>query len=185
MAKTTREGTSTVLTRSEEGYSIQPSNEVIIKCRQNLETPTFNPVVKYKTFVVTSLSYRGDADNGIVSDVARNWTEEGRIRGFRLFVSLMDCRSISGYTNDAARFGFCSCTSAYWVAGHYDFAYGNIVLNKGCSRRIIAGALTPELGHYFFGEGHPKARGDLGSGGIMDYESRRLNRDDRRRYKET
>src|SRR5690606_27172592 len=117
--------------------------------------------------VVTSLAYVGDVDEGIISDAEENWTGGGSDISVSLIrqsgglqISMLDTPAI------AARLGFCNCANAYWVAGHTDLGNREIMLNKDRSRGVIVGALTHELGHYFFGEGHPKVRGNLGFGGI-------------------
>jgi hypothetical protein len=80
--------------------------------------------------------------------------------------------------------GLCTCTTAYWIGGHTDIDNNQIVLNGDRDLMTRKESLKHELGHYFFGIGHPKKSGDRGFGGVMQYGDHRINKEDRQRFRD-
>jgi hypothetical protein len=137
--------------------------------------------------VHTTLGYEGSVDDKIVQSAEKDWTGNGKdvqmslvrqpegSNGLR--INMIDTPGM------AAKLGLCTCTTAYWVAGHTDLENNQIVLNQDRDSSVQREALKHELGHYFFGKGHPTLAGQLGFGGIMQYGGNRIKKEDRQRYK--
>jgi hypothetical protein len=69
----------------------------------------------------------------------------------------------------------CECMAAAFISGYTDTESNFIRLN---SHRIETASahltIAHELGHVFFGKGHPTMPGHAGFGGIMDYNVRKV-----------
>lgn len=117
---------------------------------------------------------------------AKDWTGDGKdvqmslVRqpeGGPLQINMTDTPGMANFL------GLCTCTTAYWVGGHTDLKNSQILLNGDRDFSTQKESLKHELGHFFYGKGHPTKHGDLGFGGIMQYGDNRINKADRQRYK--
>jgi hypothetical protein len=77
---------------------------------------------------------------------------------------------------------FCTCALGYSVGGRADPVGRWIYINADHSRATQRQSLQHELGHYFFGRGHPSRPGQLGWGGVMDYRIQRVRQSDREHF---
>jgi hypothetical protein len=57
-----------------------------------------------------------------------------------------------------------------------------VYVNSDHPRDVRRQSLGHELGHIFFGRGHPQNPRDPLFGGVLDYKSQRVNNDDREHF---
>jgi hypothetical protein len=77
-----------------------------------------------------------------------------------------------------------TCTNGYYIGGRTPPGTSTIYLNRDQTISVQRISLGHELGHYFFGNGHPQNSGDFLKGGVMDYRNQRVNDADRTHYKD-
>lgn len=138
--------------------------------------------------VSTTLGYRGDVSDKDAAAAAKDWTGNGKDLRMSLVrqpegssslrINMISTREL------AEKWGTCECTTPFFTTGHADLINKQILINEDRSRDVRVASLKHELGHYFFGPGHPTKFGELGFGGIMEYGSKKIRQDDRSRYRE-
>jgi RHS repeat-associated protein len=136
--------------------------------------------------VATTLSYDGDVSDSIVENAAKQWTGAGdqmKLQMIRQSNSQESLKIIMLSTPEMARkLKACTCTTAYSTPGAAFIADRTIYLNRDHSIADLKITLAHELGHYFFGYGHPSMKGDYLLRGVMDYSTKRVNALDRSEY---
>jgi len=134
--------------------------------------------------VNTSLKFSGNVDDATVSRAARNWSGDG--------IDLTPARQPDGEglhilrrssREFAADLCLATCTNGYYIGGMTPTGANTIYINSDHTTSVQRTSLTHELGHYFFGNGHPQNQGDFLKGGIMDYRNEVVNDADRAHYK--
>jgi RHS repeat-associated protein len=134
--------------------------------------------------VATTLKYTGNVPDALVVSAANDWTGDGsyiQINPSRQDTAPLEIR----YTDTATLAGYAcmsSCAGAY-RNGAGGITRGNtIYLDRYQPFETRRTALRHELGHYFFGPGHPKAPTDFLHGGVMEYGSFKVMPADREHF---
>jgi hypothetical protein len=133
--------------------------------------------------ISTILKYGGDVSDGTVNGAAKNWSGDG--------VNITPARQLDRQAlqvlkrssrDFAADLCLATCTNGYYIGGNTPSGMNTIYINSDHNGSVQRESLTHELGHYFFGKGHPRESGDFLKGGIMDYRNNRVNDADRFHY---
>jgi hypothetical protein len=135
----------------------------------------------------TTLNYKGNVDDRDMKKAVNSWTGNGETIQISPVRQPEESNALAITMRDttwfAGRMGFCDCNKAFYVSGLADLNSRTIYLNQDRIRSVIVHALKHELGHYFFGRGHPKMLGDFGYGGIMQYGGTNVSEEDRKRFR--
>jgi hypothetical protein len=135
--------------------------------------------------VNTSLKYGGDVNDNTVNRAVDGWNGNG--------VSISPARQTDGsgvqiYMRSSRELAgdlcLATCTNGYYIGGRTPPGTNTIYLNRDQTISVQRISLGHELGHYFFGNGHPQNSGDFLKGGIMDYRYQRVNDADRLHYRD-
>ncbi len=131
----------------------------------------------------TALKVDGDVAQATIRGALSNWNGDG------LKISPVNqtgddslhilARSTAQFAGDMC---LSVCTAGYNIGGRTDLSKSTIYLNSDHPGWLQETSLTHEMGHFFFGNGHPQTPGDFLYGGIMDYHSQRVNDADREHF---
>jgi hypothetical protein len=139
--------------------------------------------------VTTSLRYNGSMSDKDVNEAVSPWNGSGlainamrQADGSGLKILLRNTPELAG------ELCLASCVKGYLLGGVTDLSTSTIYINSDRSPVMQRTYLTHELGHYFFGYGHPQKSGDFLFGGVMqyrmNYQNQRVTDVDRAHYTE-